>query len=355
MSIIDALEELGHEPVVLTNECDMQLYPTLLDEEIWCARKNLLSRSRVGKVVDAISATFLLTKRSGHLDGLFLTGMYFASAPMKIVSDTKIILYVHAPVCVDWTLDPTLRKISKKIEGKLYRSADYVLSNSKLTRNTLREHLKLDSEVLYPPVDTDFFSYSTKREANTIVSICRLHPKKRSELMIEYFKELKGNNRFMLAGFLEDRFTEYRRRLMEIAAQDNRVSLLFNPNDEEIKDLYQSATLFWYIYAKEEFGIPVAEAMSCGSPVVAFRGGGVSEIVANNLTGFLVCSKEEFLERTAFLLNNPDVCRQMGIAARKYVENAFGCDTFAKRLQKILIHVFYGHNSELGFVGRDGC
>jgi glycosyltransferase involved in cell wall biosynthesis len=299
--MIDTLKELGHEPVVLANECDVELYPALRGMEILCARKNPLSRSFVGKIVDAINATVLLTKKSEYLDGLFLTGMYFASAPVKLVSDTKVILYVHAPVCIDWTLDLTLRKISKKIESKLYRSADYVLSNSKLTRNTLLEYLKLNSEVLYPPVDTDFFSYGAKREASTIVSICRLHPKKRSELMIEYFKELKGNYRFILAGSLEEGFTEYKRQLMEAAAQDNRVSLLFNPNDEEIKDLYQSATIFWYIYTKEEFGLPVAEAMSCGSPVVAFHGGGVSEIITNNLTGFLVRSKEEFLERKATL------------------------------------------------------
>jgi len=341
-NIIDSLAKLGHEPVVFTNEYDVKVYPTLLNKEVHCARKNNLRGTSAGKIVDAINAIFLLSKKVSDVDGLFLTGMYFASKIIKIVSETKIVLYVHAPVCIDWTLNPTLRKVFKKVETKHYRSADYVLSNSKLTKNTLREHLKLDSEVLYPPIDTDFFAYDDKKETNVILSVCRLHPKKRSELMISCFRKLEGNYRFILAGAIEERFKEYGRQLIHIASQDKRVSVLFNPSDEEIKSLYQKAGVFWYIYPKEEFGIPVAEAMSCGTPVIAFQGGGVNEIVANNRTGFLVCSEDEFLRRTDFLMNNCDIRNQMGMAARKRVDEMFSLDVFSKRIEMVLDHVFGG-------------
>jgi glycosyltransferase involved in cell wall biosynthesis len=340
VNIIDSLARLGHEPVVLTNEYDAKLYPTLLDKEIFSTGRSILSERPAGKIIDAINATFLLTNRIKDLDGLFLTGMYFASALLKALSDAKIVLYVHAPVCIDWTLNPTVRKISKKVERRLYPSADYVLSNSKLTRNTLREHLNIDSDVLYPPVDTDFFAYGNEREADTIVSVCRLHPKKKSELMMESFKKLKGDYRFVLAGAIEEKHVEYKRQLMEAVSLDERVSVLFNPSDEEIRNLYEKATVFWYVYPKEEFGLPVAEAMSCGTPVVALRGGGVNEIVVNNRTGFLVSSEEEFLRRTSFLLNNLDVCRQMGIAARKRTEETFSIDAFGRKMRVILKQVF---------------
>lgn len=340
VSIIDSLDKLGYELVVFTNEYDTKLYSTLLDKRIVCAGKSPLKDKPLGKIADAINATFLLAKNIHNVDGLFLTGMYFAARFVKIVSDAKIILYVHAPVCIDWTLKPILRKTSKKIEKRFYRSADYILSNSKLTRNTLKEHLELDSKVLYPPIETDFFTYGKKKDDDLILSICRLHPKKKSEVMIQFFKELKGDYRFILAGAIEKEFKEYGKQLKRMASPDKRVSILFNPSDDEIRKLYQKAAVFWYIYPKEEFGLPVAEAMSCGTPAVALQGGGVNEIVVNNRTGYLPCSKQEFLERTKFLLNNRDICDHMGIAARKHVEDKFSLDTFIKKMETILDNVF---------------
>lgn len=348
ISIIDSLAKLGQEPVVFTNEYDTELYPTLLNKEIHRARENRLSETSVGKIANAINATFLLTKNVSEVDGFFLAGMYFASKIVKIISDTKIVLYVHAPVCIDWTLNPTLRKISKKVETRLYHSADYVLSNSKLTRNTLREHLKLDSEVLYPPIDTKFFAYNNDKEEDMILSVCRLHPKKKSELMINFFRKLKGNCRFILAGAIEERFKDYKRHLIDIASKDRRVAVSFNPSDEELKNLYQKAAIFWYIYPREEFGMPVAEAMSCGTSVVALQGGGVNEIIANNRTGFLARSEDEFLRRTNLLMNDWSIRHQMGAAARKRVEDIFSLDVFRKKIGMVL-DVVYGLQDRVSF------
>jgi len=38
----------------------------------------------------------------------------------------------------------------------------------------------------------------------------------------------------------------------------------------------------------EPFGMAAAEAQACGTPVVAFRRGGLSEVIADGVTGFLV-------------------------------------------------------------------
>ena len=38
----------------------------------------------------------------------------------------------------------------------------------------------------------------------------------------------------------------------------------------------------------EPFGLAAAEAQACGTPVVAFRRGGLSEVIVDGVTGFLV-------------------------------------------------------------------
>jgi glycosyltransferase involved in cell wall biosynthesis len=52
------------------------------------------------------------------------------------------------------------------------------------------------------------------------------------------------------------------------------------------------------------------EAMACGTPVVAFRRGALSEVVQNNETGFLVDSVDEMAEALAkWKKISPRVCR----------------------------------------------
>ncbi len=65
------------------------------------------------------------------------------------------------------------------------------------------------------------------------------------------------------------------------------------PRDEVI-DLYKDATaLLFPIHWEEPFGLVLIEAMACGTPVVAYNRGSVSEIVRDGVTGFIVDPPKE--------------------------------------------------------------
>src|SRR5262249_40045082 len=55
----------------------------------------------------------------------------------------------------------------------------------------------------------------------------------------------------------------------------------------------EAAALLFPIDWPEPFGLVMIEAMACGTPVIAYRSGSVSEVVENGLTGFVVESEEE--------------------------------------------------------------
>jgi glycosyltransferase involved in cell wall biosynthesis len=70
--------------------------------------------------------------------------------------------------------------------------------------------------------------------------------------------------------------------------------------DESQKDAFlgRARALLFPIDWAEPFGLVMIEAMACGTPVVAWRGGSVDEIMAPGVTGFVVESLDEAVEAT---------------------------------------------------------
>jgi alpha-maltose-1-phosphate synthase len=111
--------------------------------------------------------------------------------------------------------------------------------------------------------------------------------------------------------------------------------------------LYSHATVFCCPSIYEPFGIINLEAMACGTPVVATAVGGIPEVVADGVTGFLVDAKlsaapphdpsdaEGLARALAEAINrfgaDPDLKRSMGEAGRRRVVEQFSWETIARQ------------------------
>lgn len=86
-------------------------------------------------------------------------------------------------------------------------------------------------------------------------------------------------------------------------------------------------------------GVPVVlmEAMASRIPVIACRVGGVSELVDDGSTGFTVppSDVETLTARLDTLLSDPDLCRRMGEAGRRVVEEQFSIEKEAIKLHDL--------------------
>jgi glycosyltransferase involved in cell wall biosynthesis len=99
-------------------------------------------------------------------------------------------------------------------------------------------------------------------------------------------------------------------------------------NDEQ-KNYYlgRAKAMLFPINIREAFGMVMAEAMACGTPVIGFPHGAVPEVIVNNENGFVVNNKEEMIEAVKKIPSiNRNVCRNhavtrfdVSVLARQYL------------------------------------
>ena len=157
---------------------------------------------------------------------------------------------------------------------------DYFIANSKETKRRIEKFYRRKATVIYPPVSIPKKTRNsqTRKLANYYLTVSRLARAKHIDILIKAANKLKFHLKIVGVG----RDKEY---LKSIAGKT--VEFLGNVPDEKLAKLYQQAKAFLFSSVDEEFGIAIVEAMGYGLPVVAYKSGGVPEIVKDGVNGFL--------------------------------------------------------------------
>lgn len=139
------------------------------------------------------------------------------------------------------------------------------------------------SVVIYPPVDVEAFSPGAARD-DFYVTASRMVPYKRMDLIVQAFAT-RPDRRLVVIG---DGPEAARVRSRGAA----NIEFMGHQPFEILRDRLQRARAFVFA-AEEDFGIAPLEAQACGTPVIAYAGGGVRETIAGldhpEPTGVLFC------------------------------------------------------------------
>jgi len=83
----------------------------------------------------------------------------------------------------------------------------------------------------------------------------------------------------------------------------------------------------------EGLGVCLLQANSAGVPVVASAVGGIPEIIRDGENGFLFQpgDRDSFVEKTLFLLKNPDLAKKMGQRGKIIIKNYFSIENMVDR------------------------
>jgi len=152
---------------------------------------------------------------------------------------------------------------------------DQFLANSRYIARRIRKTYGRDSIVLPPPVDTSRFRpRAGPREGFFTAS--RIVPYKRLDVLVGAFRHLPGHKLSVAGtGPALDRIR---------AGAPPNVEFLGHIPDGEMIQRMQSARAFLFA-AEEDFGIVLAEAQACGTPVICYGAGGALDIVRDGETG----------------------------------------------------------------------
>lgn len=105
----------------------------------------------------------------------------------------------------------------------------------------------------------------------------------------------------------------------------------------DVRSLYSGMDVFVLPSRFEGMPLVLLEAMSAGLPVVASRVGGISEIVVDGETGFLVEWDDDktLAERISLLAGNAKLRKQMGEKGKELFERQFRIERFVEKIDEL--------------------
>ncbi len=226
----------------------------------------------------------------GDVDAVVSSSHACAKA-VRFAPGVPHLCYCHTPMRYAWDFESEKRRfpVATRPPARLLMAwfrrwdrataerVDMFVANSTAVADRIARSYGRRSQVIHPPVDTDRFTPGGERE-DAFLYVGRLAGYKQPELVVEAFAGLE--DRLVVVG--EGPLLPYLRK----RATAN-VSFLGHVDEEALVRLYRSARALVFP-AEEDFGIAMAEAQACGTPVIALDRGGARDIVDAGETGWLL-------------------------------------------------------------------
>jgi glycosyltransferase involved in cell wall biosynthesis len=188
----------------------------------------------------------------------------------------------------------------------------YNASTNYVSISNANRHPELDYlATVYNGINTGDFTFSEYPQ-DYLLFFGRIHPEKGTHDAISLAKQT--NSKLIIAGLIQD--NEYFNKQVLPFIDNKSVVYAGNCGPQQRDKLLGGAlALLHPIHFDEPFGLSVAEAMCCGTPVIAFNRGSMAELIQHEITGFLVQTMEEAVAAIGKLSSiNRAVCRQWAVS-----------------------------------------
>ena len=184
-----------------------------------------------------------------------------------------------------------------KMYKEAMRISDAIIAISNATRKDIIEHFSVPADkikVVYLGVSSSYKRIEDNMVLNNILRKYGItkdfffslggNPRKNINRLIKSFSLFKYKNDFdlVIAGVgVNERVDEYKKLVEKYNLSGNIKILGYIKNNDDLVGLYNSAYCFVFPSLYEGFGLPVLEAMACGTPVITSNVSSLPEVGGN--------------------------------------------------------------------------
>ena len=264
--------------------------------------------------------------------------VYYCQQPIIFRNEIIRKLYINAGMKNESKIRNFLAEyywnLQINLDKKYADYAKYVVVNSYFSREVIMRSYGINSFVSYLGVDTGLFKPLGFSKENFVLSVGQYIPEKGFDFIINSISKINVEMRPDLIIVSDQGIMAWKNYLQDLATKLNvKLRILTMIEDEELVSLYNKAELIVYAPYIEPFGLVPLEAMSCGTPVVAVKEGGMKESVINGETGILTDRNEEmFADAIVELISNEEKHKKFADKSIKAVNNFWTLNDSGNRL-----------------------
>jgi glycosyltransferase involved in cell wall biosynthesis len=211
------------------------------------------------------------------------------------------------PKIMSYQREPTLSQIQKSMKIAAKGSLMFTGCSNYIT-NQITPFAP--AETVYNSVSmSDYTFCSEVKDDAPLVFLGRIEPIKGTHHAITIAKQT--NKKLVIAGNIPDYARAYFNEQVKPFIDGEQITYVGPVNDAQKNTLLGSALAFLMpIEWNEPFGIVMAEALACGTPIIALKGGSTTEVVINGNNGFLCDDVNEMITTVQNIHNiNRKNCR----------------------------------------------
>ncbi len=269
---------------------------------------------------------------------------------------------IHHPITVDRQEDYKVAKTLRQkfrvhrwysfinMQLSVAKKFSHIITVSEFTKKDIAKEFSLDENkfrVVYNGINNEFFypkQNGPRPENSLIVTNSADTPLKGLNFLLEAVAEIRKKQPICLTVIGQPKKNGIIENLVNKLGVSDIVRFTGRIENEEFADYYAKSTIAVVPSLYEGFGIPAAEAMASGVPLVSTSGGALAEVVGK--AGIVVppADTKALVNGITHLLNSPEDRKKYAQAGLERVNSVFSWQKAAREVTKVYREVIHDYH-----------